>query len=44
MIHVVEDAPGRRSSRIDVAQDVNFVGYGYKDWRHPSISRTRSNT
>ena len=37
--------PGRRSSRIDVAQDVNFVGYGYKDFSAiPSISRTRSNT
>jgi len=25
-------SPMRRSSRIDVAQDVNFVGYGHKSW------------
>lgn len=25
-------SPSARSSRIDVAQDVNFVGYTYKDW------------
>jgi len=36
-------SPLRRPSRIDVAQDVNFVGYTYKDWEAiPSISRKRS--
>mmetsp|Transcript_11278 Transcript_11278/g.31423 ORF Transcript_11278/g.31423 Transcript_11278/m.31423 type:complete len:463 (-) Transcript_11278:133-1521(-) len=39
------NTPNRRSSRIDIAQDVNFVGYNYKDFEAiPSISRTRSNT